>query len=291
MVLEGGGPPWLSIVVPTLNEEFYLGRLLQSLAAQTARVPFEVRIVDSSSNPRTRAVASGFQGVLNLSVHYSPTQNAGHQRNVGWESARAPLVLFLDADVVLSPGLLGQIYRKNFSGNFVASIRHTSDRPTMLTSSALIAVHLLMTISRACGVPVTNGDFILTSRETLEAVGGFAEGYILGEDTYFGICAGRLGAKAHMIWSPPLVASARRLDTTPTFSLVYTWVRAFLRAFLHGPTPAGQVNYPFGLWGSAKLPSLLAGGLPGERLPRVAQPSGKRKRPTIPTGRGRRWFE
>jgi glycosyltransferase involved in cell wall biosynthesis len=47
----------LSIVIPTLNEEKYLPRLLQSLDCQTIK-DFEIIVADANSRDATRQVAA-----------------------------------------------------------------------------------------------------------------------------------------------------------------------------------------------------------------------------------------
>ena len=49
-----------SVIIPTLNEEKFLPKLLTSLAAQTRR-EFEVIVVDGASEDKTRTMAESFK--------------------------------------------------------------------------------------------------------------------------------------------------------------------------------------------------------------------------------------
>lgn len=89
----------LSIVVPTLNEENYLPRLLSCLRKQSFK-DFEVIVADAGSTDRTREIARAFgckivEGGL-------PARG----KNQGAKAAKGDLILFLDADVVFSADFL-----------------------------------------------------------------------------------------------------------------------------------------------------------------------------------------
>lgn len=251
MQSRSGAEPSISIVVPTLNEELYLGRLLQSLADQLVTFSFEVIVVDSSPNALTAGVADSFGTRLDIRVLRFSKRDVGSQRNVGWRAAKSDRILFLDADTVLPASILSLLQKRNFGGAYVVSIRHTSQAGGPVVRLAVLALHLLVGLARVFRVPVAIGDFTFTSRETLEVTGGFKEGYALGEDTDFGIRAKRLGARSYMIWRQAIAGSPRRLEYMSAHKLIWIWSRAFLRAIRESPPPSGTVDYPFGLWGTA----------------------------------------
>lgn len=89
------------MVITTRNEELNLANCLSSLQAQTFR-DFEVIVVDNSSTDATTDVALMF-GVT--AVEFGPERSA--QRNFGiMELASGCDILFLDADMIVSPLLL-----------------------------------------------------------------------------------------------------------------------------------------------------------------------------------------
>ena len=59
--------PFFSVVIPTLNEEKYLPRLLENLSKQTFS-EFEVTVVDGSSEDETVKEAKKWQKKLDLQV-------------------------------------------------------------------------------------------------------------------------------------------------------------------------------------------------------------------------------
>jgi glycosyltransferase involved in cell wall biosynthesis len=86
----------VSVVVPVLNEERYVGQLLSDLERQTRR-PQEVVVVDAGSHDRTVAVAEGFAGVRVLHGE----RPVARGRNLGGRSTSGDVVIFLDADARL----------------------------------------------------------------------------------------------------------------------------------------------------------------------------------------------
>lgn len=92
--------PYFSIVIPTLNEEKYLPRLLENLTQQTF-TNFEVIHVDGNSDDKTVPATSQFQGKLQLQSIVVKKRNVSYQRNVGATKARGEWIIFMDADNLL----------------------------------------------------------------------------------------------------------------------------------------------------------------------------------------------
>ena len=93
-------PEW-SIVIPALNEERYLPRLLESIRRQDFD-DHEVILVDSDSDDNTVDIAKSY-GCRVLS---GKRGNPGINRNIGAKHARGEHIIFFDADVVLPEGFL-----------------------------------------------------------------------------------------------------------------------------------------------------------------------------------------
>ena len=75
--------PFFSIVIPALNEEHYLPRLLLDLSKQTFQ-DFEVILVDAKSDDDTIGMAKQFEKKFGtLTILNSDKRNVAHQRNLG----------------------------------------------------------------------------------------------------------------------------------------------------------------------------------------------------------------
>jgi len=95
----------VSIIIPCYNYSRFLRPAVESALGQTsADLPLEVVVVDDGSTDDTAAVAAEF----GERVHYIYQNNAGLSaaRNTGMREARHDLVMFLDADDMLAPGII-----------------------------------------------------------------------------------------------------------------------------------------------------------------------------------------
>jgi uncharacterized protein len=90
------GPPRMSVVIPTLNEEEHLEATLESVTRET---DIEVIVVDGGSSDRTAELALA-QRVRLLTT----TAQRARQMNAGAAAASAPALLFLHGDTRLPSG-------------------------------------------------------------------------------------------------------------------------------------------------------------------------------------------
>lgn len=89
--------PLFSVVIPTLNEEAKIWRLLQSLERQSSK-DFEIVVVDGGSADKTVEVAEKFSP----KVFVKKGCKEFPSRNIGAKLSKGNVLLFLSADVVLS---------------------------------------------------------------------------------------------------------------------------------------------------------------------------------------------
>src|SRR3989344_7060609 len=95
--------PFFSVVIPTLNEEKYLPKLLKCLREQLDK-DFEVIVVDGSSDDKTVERAEG------VKIIASKKRNVSYQRNLGAKAARGKWLVFLDADVSIPANYLSEMH-------------------------------------------------------------------------------------------------------------------------------------------------------------------------------------
>lgn len=95
----------LSIIIPTLNEENYLPRLLRTIKKQSFK-DFEIIAADAGSKDKTveLAKAAGCKVVKG--------GRPARGRNKGVKKARGKLILFLDADVILPRACLSKAVKE-----------------------------------------------------------------------------------------------------------------------------------------------------------------------------------
>ncbi len=91
-----------SIVIATCERPAELRAMLESVLIQT-RPPERTILVDSSRDEKTSEVAREFEPRLALGYERAEIASAAQQRNQGALRAAAPLVAFMDDDIVLYP--------------------------------------------------------------------------------------------------------------------------------------------------------------------------------------------
>jgi glycosyltransferase involved in cell wall biosynthesis len=110
----------LSIIIPAFNEELLIEACLKSVHASLVAnakpdLTSEIIVVDNNSTDNTAELArrAGAQ------VVFEPVNQIGRARNTGAAVATGDWLLFVDADSILNPGLLGDILRLIEEGRIV----------------------------------------------------------------------------------------------------------------------------------------------------------------------------
>lgn len=96
--------PRVSVVVTTRNESRNIGNCLDSIQAQSYPAELlEILVVDNKSTDDTKTIARRYTGLV---FDKGPERSA--QRNYGFSKAAGELFLFLDADMILSAGVVAR---------------------------------------------------------------------------------------------------------------------------------------------------------------------------------------
>jgi glycosyltransferase involved in cell wall biosynthesis len=228
----------VSIVVPTLNEEKYLPRLLESLNWQT-RTDFEVIVADAASADGTLEVAQQWNCRL------APGGRPAQGRNQGARLAQGQYLLFLDADVTVPPSFIEDLLAKMelkqlavASGFIIPDSRRLVDHVLLFLSNWYHFVLQLVS-------PHASG-FYIAARKTLhDRIGGFNEEVWMAEDHDYVVRAARHG-KFRYLRHPRVHFSTRRFDKEGRARLIWRFfVMEIYRAFFK-EIRKKIVDYDFG---------------------------------------------
>lgn len=99
---SGAAVPTVSFVVPTRNSARTIAACLDSIRRQRS-VSVEVIVVDNRSTDATRSLAAARADRV---VDHGPERSA--QRNEGARLGRGPVLVFVDSDMVLEPGVAAE---------------------------------------------------------------------------------------------------------------------------------------------------------------------------------------
>ena len=110
----------VSVIIPVCNAEKYLRECLDSLFAQTLK-EVEIICVDDGSTDASYEILEEY----GVKILRQPNQGAGVARNNGMRMAVGEYLVFLDADDVFAPDMLGKMYSKGESDDAdVVCCRH-----------------------------------------------------------------------------------------------------------------------------------------------------------------------
>ena len=93
---------FISIIIPVLNAERYIGDCLESIKKQSLpKNLFEVILIDSGSTDTTLKISNQFLSDLCLKIFIKPKIHVSSLRNFGVQQAKGDIIAFLDADCIV----------------------------------------------------------------------------------------------------------------------------------------------------------------------------------------------
>lgn len=213
--------PEISIIIPTLNEEEQIGKLISRLNDTDRYI--EVIVADANSSDKTLEIAQE-HGAHVVRVE-SPSRPK--QLNAGADLAKAPLLYFVHADTLPPKDYATQILSASADGRKFGSFRFKfqSDRPALKFNSWATRIPIMM---------FRGGDqSLFISRKLFKKLEGYREDHIVMED-YDIIRRGKRIARFQLI-QDDVIVSARKYDQNPywkvnlsnfvVFSLYYLGVK------------------------------------------------------------------
>lgn len=237
---------FLSIIIPTLNEEKYLPVLLSSLASQTD-TRFEVIVSEAKSEDKTKEKALEFENRLDIKVHDSDKRNLSYQRNFGAKKAKGKYLVFLDADHWADNNFIELIKKKIEKTNadliIPVSIPHTKK---LFWRFYFGLVNFLIPFMLWLKKPMGNGPTVAIKREIFEKIGGFDESVYLYEDQYLFHLAQKHGVQIKYTNQAKVYFSIRRIENGGV--LKYFWMNLYAGFHLVfiGPVRRKILEYEMG---------------------------------------------
>jgi glycosyltransferase involved in cell wall biosynthesis len=171
----------VSVVIPAYNGEATIDETLRSVRAQT-HARLEIIVVDDGSRDCTIDAVFAHAAVdPRVSVMRQANAGVAAARNLGWRSATADLIAFVDADDLWAPAKIARQLEALDAGGGRAGLAYTwyaridpDSHVTSLTHRPNAQGQVLQDIFR--GNFIGNGSAALIRRAVLEEVGGFDPG-------------------------------------------------------------------------------------------------------------------
>jgi len=200
--------PKISVIIPTLNEEKYLEKTLLSIKAQTIKQPYEIIVSDGKSKDRTVEIAKRYADKIVI----CNKKGISVGRNLGAKYAEGEILVFIDADTILLPNTLEEVY-KEVKKKKVALVSCPA-APSSYSLSFYFLYWFLNQFSKSSikiGKPQIAGMFMATKKKLFDLVGGFDEKLKIVEDYDFSERISKFG-KVKIVKSTFVLTSPRRIE-------------------------------------------------------------------------------
>jgi glycosyltransferase involved in cell wall biosynthesis len=222
----------LSLVIPAHNEEAYLEDCLRcaaaEVAANAARGPFEIIVIDNASTDRTAAVAARVPGVR---VVAEPAKGLTHARQRGLLEAQGEIVAYVDADTRMPAGWLATLldgFERDPAVVCVSGPYVYHDLPALRGALVRLYWWLLAWPMYAVTRYMAVGGNFAASKRALERIGGFDTTIAFyGEDTNIARRLSQAG-KVRFVMRLVMHTSARRLHAEGFYLTALRYVVNFL---------------------------------------------------------------
>lgn len=238
--------PYLSVIIPTLNEADYLPRLLKDLTKQKEHA-FEVIVVDGGSSDKTVTLARTFIGKLPLKILEVDKKNVSFQRNSGARIAKGSYLVFFDADVQVVNSFLFQL-RKAIEKDKPAFVTTyvRADSVSVNDRGIALVYNIGAEVSLFIERPFVPGFNFVVRKDVFISTNGFREDVKIGEDYELATRLYREGNRLLILKRPKLTFSLRRYRAEGSLSVFRKHALATLHVFTKGHVTKNLFDYPMG---------------------------------------------
>ena len=238
--------PFISIIIPTLNEEKFLPSLLSDLSHQT-HTDYELIVVDGHSEDKTKAKTLLFSGLIpSLIFIDSPRRNVSYQRNLGAQNAKGKYFLFVDADTRLPKYYLsGLIYRIMSQPTDVFTCWAAPESGSATDKTISNIINMSVETAFLLDSPAAIGAMIGCRHDVFMKIKGFDPKVPFAEDAEFVKRAYKKGFTFRIYRDPKFVMSLRRFKKTGTIRSFQKYARLHLKRLIEADINQ-ETEYPMG---------------------------------------------
>ena len=260
----------ISVIVPVHGSRMVVLEQLESLARQDYQGPWEIVIGDNGVSPDTRArIDSWVNSRTNAHVvDATARRGASHARNVATAAASGELLLYCDADDMVSPWWVSTMARASEQHDFMAGvddrlIPHDGDSARPWSFARHGDPYPAATETHAF-LPWARGGNLGVRRAALLEVGGWDEGWLRGQDVEL---SWRLQLNGHQLFRVPEARVQYRRPETLWADMMHQFefgrrAPGLYRAFNRRPSLMRSVRGEFGrvVWLATRSPYLVLSG-------------------------------
>lgn len=187
----------ISFIVPCLNEERHIGRLIESIENEVQNIKYELIIVDNGSTDKTIDIIKNTNAILII----DKTKNIGGLRNIGVDSANGEYLVFLDADTTVTNAWNNEII--HVLEEMKNSKIITGSRCSISLTPGFIEKYWFEPMVNESVSNYINSAHLVVRKADFIDIGGFSQSLVTAEDYEF--CERARGKGYQIINNPKLV--------------------------------------------------------------------------------------
>ena len=234
----------ISVIIPTLNEEGYLPKLLECIKHQTIK-DYEVIISDAGSKDKTKEIAKKY----GAKVVKGGMPAVG--RNNGAKVAKGDFLFFFDADIKFSKDFF-RISIDELDRRFLDLATCEAKPLSNLRLDKMFFKIADMVIKTAqFSRPLSGGYCIMVTKRLFERIGGFDESITMAEDHDFVQRAAEF-RPLRVLNDVSITMNIRRLKKEGRFGLAGKYIQSGLYMFFKGKIRSEIIEYDFGDFNNEK---------------------------------------
>ncbi|MEK7516951.1 MAG: glycosyltransferase [Patescibacteria group bacterium] len=219
---------FFSVVIPTLNEDNYLPKILSDFAKQRKK-NFEIIIVDANSSDKTKEKALTFSKSFPLQFYLVKKRNVSYQRNYGANKSNGKYLLFLDADARVGKNFTENLYKnipKKNRSVFLPTL--ITEEPSKKNTVLFKLINSVIELSQFLNKPLSSGGAIFILRKLFFQINGFNENLYMSEDHDLVQRAREAGSKAEILKDVKVVFCLRRVKKEGEAIVLYKYFLALV---------------------------------------------------------------
>jgi len=240
--------PFFSVVIPTLNEEDFLPKLLKSLCSQTDK-DFEVIVADNQSKDKTREAALFFKDKLSIQLFENRGVNVAAQRNFGAKKAIGQYLIFLDADTGIKTSFIRKMKKvidKRKGLVFIPYVNPMEKKTYPEMELIYPLINLVVEVSQNFKKALSAGGNMIWEKNFFNLIGGFDEKLTITEDHDIIRKAHLWGVKVQIIHSVEVKFSLRRMKREGRLRLFYKVLISHFHLFFNDKLEKKLFDYEMG---------------------------------------------
>lgn len=223
---------FFSVIIPTLNEEKFLPKILNDLKNQKNK-NFEVIIVDGFSKDKTKNIALSHKKNLNLYFYQINKKNVASQRNFGATKAKGDYLIFLDADSRIQKTFIEKLKKYILKNKGLAFIPYAKpDKKDNIYKPLFDLANILVEFSQKLPKKFSLGGSIIVEKNFFKLIGGFNEKLFISEDHELAQRISDYGVQIRFIRNSPVVFSLRRIKKEGEIKFFYKYFLSSARRLL-----------------------------------------------------------